>query len=191
MSRDASKQKYVDLDIIEKAQSMVRCGHGDGRARPHDLRRELPPEQRSPRSSHWEDGMNAPVIVFGRARVIDLVRKVSALTGIPEVSLTAKSRDEDARVARFAIMRVALESGRSLMQIARVLGGMHHTSVAHGIFRSRQIEKTDAEFAELLRLLREETPHASCPCCGQDIPSLRADVDKPVSSVVAPAWSGA
>jgi hypothetical protein len=30
MSRDASKQKYVDLDIIEKAQSMVRCGHGDG-----------------------------------------------------------------------------------------------------------------------------------------------------------------
>ena len=93
--------------------------------------------------------------VFGRSLIRRLVVRASAWTGITEAELLGIGRKRDTSWTRFAIARVAHESGRSLWQIAGVFG-QDHSRVLHGIQRSHVIEKQDADFAELLRLLRIE-----------------------------------
>lgn len=93
--------------------------------------------------------------VFGRSLVRRLVMRASIWTGISQAELLSPGRKRDTSWTRFAIARVAQESGRSLWQIAGVFG-QDHSSVLHGIERSREIEKVDPDFAELLRLLRIE-----------------------------------
>lgn len=98
----------------------------------------------------------APRIVFGRALIARLVDRAAESTDIPKAELVGLSRQRDAAWTRFAIMAVAREHGKPYAQIGRVLGDRDHTSVIHGIARAYEIEATDPDFAELMRLLRAE-----------------------------------
>lgn len=93
--------------------------------------------------------------VFGRALVRKLVARASTWTGISQEELLRSGRKRDTSWTRFAIALVAKESDRSLWQIAGVFG-QDHSSVKHGIDRARELVEKDADFAELVRLLREE-----------------------------------
>ena len=99
---------------------------------------------------------NEPSIIFGRALILNLARRASALTGIPLEDLLGPRGIRDVAHTRFAVMKVAREGGKSMGQIGRVLGNRDHTSVLHGINRAGQLEAADPDFAELVRLLREE-----------------------------------
>lgn len=96
-----------------------------------------------------------PPVVFGRALIRRLAMRASLLTGIPQAEITGPGRSRDTAWTRFAIAAVAKENGKSLWQIATVFG-QDHTSVLHGIGRAAILAEQDAEFAELLRLLRAE-----------------------------------
>jgi hypothetical protein len=96
-----------------------------------------------------------PKIIFGRAIVHRLAAKASDLTETDFREFFGAARSRRVAWPRFAIMLVAHEHGRSTGQIAYVLC-LHPTSVLHGIRRGIELEREDPDFAELLRLLREE-----------------------------------
>lgn len=98
----------------------------------------------------------APRIVFGRALVLRLAEKASALTRVPITDLLGDCRQKQVAWTRFAVMAVAREQGKTYGQIARVLGGLDHTSVLHGVRRAVQLAAEDPDFARLLALLRIE-----------------------------------
>jgi chromosomal replication initiation ATPase DnaA len=98
-----------------------------------------------------------PRIMFGRALIHALASAASRHTGVSlEEILSRTYRNSDAAMVRFAVMLVAKERGKTQAQIGRVLNGRDHTTVMYGLSRARSLEKEDADFAELLRLLREE-----------------------------------
>lgn len=97
-----------------------------------------------------------PAIVFGRALILDLVRRASELTGISLDELRGPRGIRNIAHTRFAVMKVARERGKSLPQIGRILGHRDHTSIMHGIRRAVELEAADPDFAELVRRLREE-----------------------------------
>lgn len=97
-----------------------------------------------------------PRVPIGQALIHILAERAEALTGLEPGSLYRQRRARDTSWVRFAVMKVAVEAGRSTSVIGRVLR-MDHTSVIHGVRRASQIEQESAEFAELLKLLRRET----------------------------------
>jgi chromosomal replication initiation ATPase DnaA len=97
-----------------------------------------------------------PRFVFSRALIHRLVERAAEITGISREELVGKSRLWDVAYTRFAIVQVAHESGRSLSQIARALGYRDHTSALHACRRAPGLESSDADFAELVRALRQE-----------------------------------
>lgn len=103
----------------------------------------------------FPEAMPVPRIVFGRALVMDLVERTAELTGIPRGKITGQDRTPDSCMARFAIVRVAKDEGKSYAQIGRVLGGRDHSTMFSGYQRAKEFERKDADFATLVRLLRE------------------------------------
>lgn len=97
-----------------------------------------------------------PPIAIGAVTIHRLVERASELTGFKPSELYSPCRQRELSWSRFMVMRVAHERGRSLLTIARALGGMDHTSVLHGIRRAPGIAAEHPEFAELLQALRKE-----------------------------------
>lgn len=95
-----------------------------------------------------------PRIVFGRAIVGSLVDRAAELTGIPRGNIVGPTKDLDTCLARFAVVRVSRDMGKSLPQIGRVLGGRDHSTIHSAYRRALDLERTDPDFALLVRLLR-------------------------------------
>lgn len=96
-----------------------------------------------------------PRVVFGRAVINSLVDRAGELTGIPRGNISGQARDKETCLARFAVIRVAKDEGKSLAQIGRALGGRDHTTIMAGFRRALELERSDPDFATLVRLLRE------------------------------------
>lgn len=96
-----------------------------------------------------------PRVIFGRTQIVALVDRAAELTCIPRGDIAGPSKCVDTCLARFAVILVARETGKSLSQIGRVLGGRDHTTILSAQRRAREIERHDPDFAALTRLLRE------------------------------------
>lgn len=97
-----------------------------------------------------------PRIIFGRAMIHRLTKLAAELTGIPYDELVGPGHRRDLCFTRFAVMLVAREHGKTLNQIGFVLHRIDHTTVRSGVHRAQALEVEDPDFAELVRLLREE-----------------------------------
>lgn len=96
-----------------------------------------------------------PRITFGRIAIASLVDRAVELTCIPRGDIVGPAKYREASYTRFAIIRVAKDSGRTFTQIGRALG-RDHTTILAGYRRALELERTDADVAELIRLLRLE-----------------------------------
>jgi chromosomal replication initiation ATPase DnaA len=96
-----------------------------------------------------------PRVIFGRSQISALVDRASELTCIPRSDIAGPARYLEVCLTRFAVILVARETGKTLSQIGRVLGGRDHTSIMAGERRARALERKDPDFATLTRLLRE------------------------------------
>jgi chromosomal replication initiation ATPase DnaA len=97
-----------------------------------------------------------PLIIFGHALVMRLAQRTAELTGIPLSDIVGDRHKRPLAYARFAVALVANEHGKSLSLIGRIFHGRHHTTIRDGVHRARLLEASDPDFAELVRLLREE-----------------------------------
>jgi len=95
-------------------------------------------------------------ILFTRALLRHLTEKASEITAIPVDELRGPSRQRDTSWTRFAIMAVARERGKSYPQLGGYFNQRDHTSAMHGVRRAYQLERSEADFACLLNLLRRE-----------------------------------
>lgn len=91
-------------------------------------------------------------LIFGTAIIHRLIDTASRLTGISHQEIMGGGRNREAVWIRWAVSLVAREHGRTLHQIADCLD-RDHTTILHGLRQARTIK--DADFAELVRLLRE------------------------------------
>lgn len=66
-------------------------------------------------------------------KVRDALRAVATVTGLPAAEIAGASRWRHLVLARWAVMRLARDGGRSLTQIGRGLGDRDHTTVLHGL----------------------------------------------------------
>jgi len=96
-----------------------------------------------------------PRIVFGRTHVNALVERAAELTGMSRHRIIGETKTPDGFLARCAVVRVARDTGRSLKQIGRVLGNRDHSTICSAYRRALELERTDVDFATLVRLLRE------------------------------------
>lgn len=97
-----------------------------------------------------------PRIIFGQALIMRLSVKTAELTGLPLPDILGACHCRPFAYARFAVALAANEQGKSLTQIGRVFHRRHHTTIREGIRRARELEAEDPDFAELMRVLREE-----------------------------------
>lgn len=106
----------------------------------------------------FPDAPAVPRIVFGRAHIGSLVDRAVELTCIPRGNVVGADKTPESCMARWAIIRVARDRGKSYAQIGRVLGGRDHSTMFTGYQRAIGLERTDQDFATLVRLLREVPP---------------------------------
>lgn len=99
-----------------------------------------------------------PRIVFGRVYIMALVDRAAELTRIPQSEICGPAKDLECCYARYAVIRVARDAGRSWTQIGRALGRRDHSTIISGYRRAQEIERDDDDFALLVRLLRQEVP---------------------------------
>lgn len=95
-------------------------------------------------------------MLFGRPLVDRLVDRASQVTGVPKRLLAGHCRLREVAYARFAVMKVANEHGRSMPVIGSALGGYDHTSVMYGICRADELAARYDDYADLLSELRAE-----------------------------------
>lgn len=96
-----------------------------------------------------------PPVVLGGRLVERLAARAAELTGQRASHIMAHDPHAEPTLARFAVYLVAREKGKSYPQIGRAMN-RDHSTVIYGCRRAAEIEKTDEEFATLLRLLRVE-----------------------------------
>lgn len=97
-----------------------------------------------------------PRVLFGRTLIMELAHRAAELTGFSVSDLLARAGQRDIAWTRAAIMLVAHENGKSLTQIGRVFDGRDHTTVMCSLRTARESASKDADFVELVRLLRVE-----------------------------------
>jgi chromosomal replication initiator protein len=91
----------------------------------------------------------------GTATLIQtLIQAASHHTGISADAITSPCRKQELARTRFAIMRVAHESGKPFAAIGRSFGRRDSSTIVHGVARARKLEAASAPFAELVNALR-------------------------------------
>ncbi len=74
----------------------------------------------------------------GNAVVSAIIDEVCAVTGLTSTDIRSTTRKPAIAHARWMVMYRARAAGLSLPCIGACLGGMDHTTVAHGIAREKQ-----------------------------------------------------
>jgi len=78
-------------------------------------------------------------------RAVDIIRAVSARTGISVPEIIGERRSKWIVAARFeAIYEVSVATGYSLPQIGRIFGGRDHTSILNALRKERARRQTEA-----------------------------------------------
>lgn len=106
-------------------------------------------------SPHPDD---MPPLPARRITVREIVAAVAAVSGMPANDITGRRCFARLVLARWAAMRIARESGRSLSQIGRVVR-RDHTTVINGLRESRQISNRRPEHARWLADVERRARH--------------------------------
>lgn len=78
-----------------------------------------------------------------------LTERAARLSGVDAADLRGRSREKPVASTRAAIFRAARASGKSLSEIGRYFC-RDHTTVMYGVRRSKQLETSDPDHAELV-----------------------------------------
>jgi chromosomal replication initiator protein len=82
-----------------------------------------------------------------------IVKRAARIIGSNVSELNGHSRDSRLVRARWAVMHVMRQGGKSLPQIGRDVGGRDHTTVMHGLKRADELLASDPEFAAFCRMI--------------------------------------